>query len=262
VGASSANSFGAGSCPILEHPAPGSVLKRSMVGGLHAVLPTVPFWNGGASPLGRSAIFLYNTPMIRKKMLLINCYREEAEKKISGYRDWLRAGAVAAGLELTVRDVRDAGPFPGAKDFDAVVVSGSQKMVAAGEVETGLLEFLKYNRRPLLGICYGHQVLAAAFGAIVKKDAVKHLGDEDVRLLGRHELFAHLPPVFKMRESHEEIVMRGRELEKSFSLQAENGSGLVEAIVHRMVPLYGVQFHPEKSGEPGIRLLGNFLKLI
>jgi GMP synthase-like glutamine amidotransferase len=190
---------------------------------------------------------------MKKKLLLINCYREKAEEKIKGYHDWLNAGAAAAGIELAIREAADRQPLPDAKEFSALIVSGSQKMVGVNEVETGLLDFLKKNRRPLLGICYGHQVLARAFGCLVIKDGQKHLGDEEILLKKAEGLFSAFPPVFKMRESHEEIVVRD---------QAENTSGLAEAIVHRDYPLYGVQFHPEKSGEFGIQLLVNFLNML
>lgn len=199
---------------------------------------------------------------MKKKLLLINCYREKAEEKIKGYHDWLNAGAAAAGLDLAVRDALDREALPGAKGFSAVIVSGSQKMVGGSEFEAGLLDFLKNYRRPLLGICYGHQVLARAFGCLVVKDGQKHLGDEDILVKKADRLFSGLPGVFKMRESHEEIVVRDSVLEKNFLLLAENSAGLVEAIVHRDHPLYGVQFHPEKSREFGIKLLGNFLRLI
>ena len=135
-------------------------------------------------------------------------------------------------------------------------------MVAAGEVEPALLDLIRRSRRPLLGVCYGHQVLAAAFGARVIKDEVKHLGDEDIRVAAGHELFASLPAVFGMRESHEESVARDQDLDKNFMVLAESGPGRVEVIVHREQPFFGVQFHPEKSGEAGVKLLGNFLKQI
>ena len=195
-------------------------------------------------------------------ILLVNCYREKAEEKIGGYHEWLNAGAAACGLELAVRDAGDREPLPGAGEFSALIVSGSQKMVGAGEVEAGLLEFLKANRRPLLGICYGHQVLARAFGCLVIKDGQKHLGDEDILLKKAAGPLAAFPRIFTVRESHEEIVVRDQALEKNFLVLAENSSGLVEAIAHRDHPLYGVQFHPEKSGETGVRLLVNFLGLI
>lgn len=199
---------------------------------------------------------------MKKNLLLINCYREKAEEKIRGYHEWLEAGAAAAGMPLAVRDVSDRQPLPDAGEYSALLVSGSQKMVGDGEVEAGLLEFLAGNRRPLLGICYGHQVLARAFGCPVIRDGQKHLGDEDIVLKMADRLFSGFPGVFKMRESHEEIVARAGMPEKEFLVLAESPAGQVEAIVHREYPLYGVQFHPEKSGEPGLKLLVNFLKMV
>lgn len=196
------------------------------------------------------------------KILLINCYREEAEIKIAGYHEWLKAGAAAAGVELMVHDADDRQALPKSGEFSGLIVSGSQKMVGVDEVEAGLLEFLNKNRRPLLGICYGHQVLARAFGCLVKKDGRRHLGDEEIFIKKAQGLFSAFPPVFKMRQSHEEIVGRDGALGSHFRVLAENAAGRVEAIVHREYPLYGVQFHPEKSGQFGIRLLVNFLKII
>jgi len=178
------------------------------------------------------------------------------------YLAWLRAGTAAVGLDLDMVILADRDPLPAGRDLAAAVVSGSQKMVAAGETEPGLLEFMKNMRRPLLGICYGHQALAAAFGAPVRRDGHKHLGEEDVFVKKAAGLFAGFPNVFKMRQSHEEIVARDPALEKNFLVTALNGSGRVESIVHKEHPLYGVQFHPEKSGEMGVKLLVNFLKQI
>ncbi len=200
--------------------------------------------------------------LMKKKLVLVNCFRENAQDKIKGYHAWLKAGAAGAGIELAILDARDREALPLAGESSAVVVSGSQKMVGDNDAEAGLLDFLKKYRRPLLGICYGHQVLARAFGCRVKKDGQKHLGDEEIMLKKADALFAAFPAVFRMRESHEEIVARDGALDKNFLVLAENSTGLVEAIVHREHPFYGVQFHPEKSGEFGIRLLVNFLRLI
>ena len=70
------------------------------------------------------------------------------------------------------------------------------------------------------------------------------------------------PRHFPMSESHEEIVARDETLEKEFLVLAAGDSGRVEAVRHRDLPFYGVQFHPERSGDPGRRLLANFLGLI
>jgi GMP synthase-like glutamine amidotransferase len=199
---------------------------------------------------------------MKKNILLVNCYPERREEKIVGYREWLQAGAAAAGLGLAVQNAADNRALPAADDFDAVIITGSQKMVGDGVTEPGLLAFVLGCRRLLLGVCYGHQALAAAFGSLVKKDGQKHLGDEEIFLNKTDALFSNFPPVFKMAESHEEIVVRDNDLERNFMVLAESRLGLVEAIRHRDLPLYGVQFHPEKSGNLGIRLLENFLHMI
>lgn len=199
---------------------------------------------------------------MKMKLLLINCYRERADDKIAGYRDWLRAGAAAAGIGIEPVESDDSRPGSAGRSAAAAIVSGSQKMVGDDEAGAALLEFLAGWRRPLLGICFGHQALARAFGATVRRDVTKHLGAEEVRAGEGGGLFAGFPPVFPMHESHEEIVVRDAALERRFRVTAESGAGLVEAMVHRRRPLYGVQFHPERSGELGVKLLVNFLKMI
>ncbi|MBN2346547.1 MAG: gamma-glutamyl-gamma-aminobutyrate hydrolase family protein [Candidatus Aminicenantes bacterium] len=199
---------------------------------------------------------------MKRNLLLVNCYGEKAGEKIAGYREWLRAAAARAGIEETLREAADSEPLEASGDFAAVIISGSQKMAGSGEIEPGLLEFLQGNRRPLLGVCYGHQALARAFGARVQRGERKHLGDEEVLLNKTDPLLASFPHVFAMSESHEEIVARDNDLERGFMVLAENREGLVEAIRHREHPFYGVQFHPEKSGELGILLLVNFLNMI
>lgn len=196
------------------------------------------------------------------KLLLVNCYRESVEEKIAGYHDWLKAGGAAAGLELAVFDAPDRQPLPEGGEFAATIVSGSQKMISDGEIGPALAGFLREWRRPLLGICYGHQVLAAAFGAAVRRDSVSHLGDEEVLLREPGGIFAGFPARFPMRESHEEIVVGDAALAERFRVLAGNGCGLVEAIAHREFPLFGVQFHPERSGELGVKLLANFLSIV
>lgn len=197
-----------------------------------------------------------------REILLVNCYRERAAEKIAGYRAWLeQAAAAASGEKFVVREALAGQAWPGSRESAAVILSGSQKMVGDGEVEPSLLEFLAANRKPLLGVCYGHQALAAAFGAWVRRDLASHLGEETVRIAAGGGIFSGFPASFPMHESHEEIVVRDPALKRNFALLAESGSGLVEAIAHRERPLFGVQFHPERSGELGVRLLANFLRI-
>lgn len=194
-----------------------------------------------------------------KTVLLINCYHLEADEKILRYHEWIAAAARESGWELAVTETTDRRNLP-PEHFDFAIVSGSWKMVGEGDVEERLLRFVRRRRKPLLGVCYGHQALAHAFGARVVKDCVKHEGQEKIELRVPGELFAGFPPQFEMRESHEETVARDEALESSFAVTATGPGGTVESISHRLRPLFGVQFHPEESGAIGRQLLLNFLK--
>jgi GMP synthase-like glutamine amidotransferase len=193
------------------------------------------------------------------RVLLVNCYPTDAEVKIAGYRDALRRAAERAGVAIEVREEPDA-TLSGAPS-DLVVVSGSPKMVGEGQVEPALVELARSCAVPLLGICYGHQLLAHAFGATVRRDGLKHKGEEQVRLLKPGGLFEGFPASFPMHESHEEIVVRDEALHAIFEEIAESPEGGLEGIRHRDKPLFGVQFHPEQSGERGLQLLANFLRI-
>ena len=120
----------------------------------------------------------------------------------------------------------------------------------------------------IFGVLFGARHLDASerheglVAAVAVESLVKLVAFCTVGIFVTYGLFAGFPPVFPMLQSHEEIVLRDAGLEDGFRVLAESGAGLVEAIVHRRRPLYGVQFHPERSGELGVKLLANFLRMI
>jgi GMP synthase-like glutamine amidotransferase len=197
-------------------------------------------------------------------ILLVNCYQRAVAGKMDSYVEAVRQAAQGLALAPEFTQVAD-GDLPrtsgAGSDCGCVIVSGSHKMVGTGEITPELIDFLRRNRRPLLGICYGHQVLARAFGAGVIRDRAEHRGRERIFRRGASKLFAGFPAAFPMSESHREIVSRDDRLSSRFVVLAETGEGAVEAIRHRRFPLFGVQFHPERSGDAGVRLIANFLKI-
>lgn len=115
--------------------------------------------------------------------------------------------------------------------------------------------FVKNGEIPTLGICFGHQLMGMLHGArIFRGDPVRTT--IDIRLLKRDALFDGLEDTTQMAEDHTE----GITLPVSFIHLATSSSYAIEAMRHPVLPLWGVQFHPEVSGEKGQLLIGNFLK--
>jgi anthranilate synthase/aminodeoxychorismate synthase-like glutamine amidotransferase len=114
---------------------------------------------------------------------------------------------------------------------------------------------------PMLGICLGHQIIAAAFGAkIVRATEPMHGRTSAVEHNGTG-VFAGLPSPLTAGRYHSLVVER-ETLPPEIEVTAWTTDGEVMAIVHRELPIVGLQFHPESIlTESGYDLLAGFLRL-
>jgi len=121
------------------------------------------------------------------------------------------------------------------------------------------------GRCPVLGVCLGHQGIAAAFGGrVVRADRLMHGKAGPVAHDG-DDLFAGIPSPFPAMRYHSLIVERASlpaELViTAWSDDRPQGPEIM-ALRHRTLPVHGVQFHPESIGTAhGKLLLENFLRL-
>ncbi|SLM49368.1 aminodeoxychorismate synthase, subunit II [Nitrospira japonica] len=117
------------------------------------------------------------------------------------------------------------------------------------------------GRVPLLGVCLGHQSLAAAFGGeVVRADRLMHGKTSMVRHDGK-TLFRDLPNPFEATRYHSLVVKRAT-LPACFDVSAETAEGEIMGLRHKSLRAEGVQFHPESIlTAAGKDLLRNFLKL-
>ena len=138
-------------------------------------------------------------------------------------------------------------PTDGEWVFDGVIISGSQ--VSVYEDQEWIHELTDWVRTvhaggiPILGICWGHQFLAQAFGGrIVAMDAYE-LGYESIRQVAESQLLGDIPTEFVAFETHSDRVY---ELPESATVLAENDVGIQAFALGRS---YGIQFHPEYDME-------------
>jgi anthranilate synthase/aminodeoxychorismate synthase-like glutamine amidotransferase len=112
---------------------------------------------------------------------------------------------------------------------------------------------------PTLGVCLGHQAIAAAFGGrVVRADAPRH-GKSSLVTHDGSGLFAGLSVPFEAGRYHSLVADRAS-LPPTLKVTAWTDDGTVMGLAHVDRPLFGVQFHPESVLTPqGARLLANFV---
>jgi len=149
--------------------------------------------------------------------------------------------------------------------FDGLILSGSEAMLSEHPTQQEFaptMSTLRRCRKPILGICYGHQLLGATFGGTVIRLPQKIEGFHPVTLLNQDPLFDELPRSFQAAQSHSEVV---ESLMPDFHHLARAEAYPIEAFRHRSRPIWGVQFHPERTTEEhpfGRKILLNFTRIV
>ena len=118
------------------------------------------------------------------------------------------------------------------------------------------------EKKPILGVCLGHQAIGAVFGAnIIKAKELMHGKTSEINHDGNF-LFEGMPQNFIATRYHS-LVIEEKTLSKDFIVNARTEDGSIMGIQHSKLNVSGVQFHPESiMTEDGKKLLSNFLNTI
>lgn len=143
---------------------------------------------------------------------------------------------------------------------DRVLISPGPCSPAEAGVSLGMIAAFA-GKKPIFGVCLGHQSIGHHFGGrVVRADRLMHGKTSPIRHRGT-DLFKGLPQDFKATRYHSLLVERAS-LPSCLEVTAETAEGEIMGLRHRTLPIWGVQFHPESiATEHGMNILKNFLSL-
>ena len=117
------------------------------------------------------------------------------------------------------------------------------------------------GKLPILGVCLGHQSIGQAFGGKVVRAREPVHGKAEEIVHDRSSLFRGMSQPLLAGRYHS-LVVADRGLPRELEVSARTRDGIVMALRHKTLPVFGVQFHPESILTPdGQTLLRNFLEV-
>ena len=145
-----------------------------------------------------------------------------------------------------------------AENCIGIVISGAPILITEVDNSRFLdkLQWIKTIQIPVFGICFGHQIVGLMYGAFGSRQRE----DRDWQTIERLvdcPLLDKLPDTFEMMEDHCESIS----IPAGFELVATSDWCVNECMMHKEKPFFGVQFHPEVSGNLGTLLFENFVHI-
>lgn len=155
--------------------------------------------------------------------------------------------------EMTVAQIEKLNP-------DTIVISpGPGKPCEAGNIEEVIKYF--YNKKPILGVCLGHQAICEAFGSKITYAKELMHGKSSIIELYDDNIFKGIDKQTRVARYHS-LAVEKETLAKELKVIALSDDGQVMAVKHNDYPVYGLQFHPESIlTDQGKLMIKNFLEV-
>jgi len=172
--------------------------------------------------------------------------------------------------QLIVRRIRDLGVYaelmhPEDVSIDdlhsviGIILSGGPNSVYDQGAPT-MPDFILDQHIPILGICYGMQLIAYTLGGKVEGHEKKEYGLTELHVSESNPLTDGLPEAFSVWMSHGDQVT---DLPKGFLKLASSKTTNIAMMMHQTKPIYGIQFHPEvRHTTHGLEIIDNFITRI
>jgi len=140
----------------------------------------------------------------------------------------------------------------------AIVLSGGPRSVLEVDSPKIDIHFLIRKKKPILGICYGHQLVAQVLGGRVNRGSIGEYGLTGFIKVDRSPLFNSLPSRFTVWMSHWDVVEKPP---PGFKVIGISENGHIAAMENDELSILTLQFHPEvRHTEYGIDIIRNFIR--
>jgi len=197
-------------------------------------------------------------------LIINNYYRETNLKKINQVSQALRKAGkgkheIWRFSEINEKSIKN--------DIEAIVLSGSAAHLQnpdQASMYSAESEIIRKVEIPILGICFGHQLIGNAFGSQVHTLPQPIRRFISVKIIEPNEIFSSWKKGSELTlcESHQDCLTN---VPEGFVSLAESESCEIEAMKHRRRPIYGVQAHVERATNEhpdGIKILENFISKV
>lgn len=185
---------------------------------------------------------------MKTRILIVDC----GSRKVPDIDYMLKDMSIPADI-IRLNDITEVDA-----KYHGIIVSGAPILLTEINPAPYLKKFeiLLNSGLPLLGICFGHQLLGMSFGAEINR-CKEDRDIQTIHIKGLHDLFDGFGLWETFMEDHCECIS----LPENFKLMGSSVICENEAMQHNTKKLFGVQFHPEVSGENGKKLFSNFIKI-
>ena len=186
------------------------------------------------------------------KLLIFDNYDSFTYNLVHAFRSLGVVPDVIRNDKITVEEVGD---------YDKIVISPGPGIPS----EAGILpELLKVwsPKKPILGVCLGHQAIGENFGAkLLNLPEVYHGLATDIDITDREDyLFKGLPERIKVGRYHSWVIDNEDFPDEELVITAKDDKGLIMGVRHKDYDVRGVQFHPESILTPdGLKILENWI---
>jgi len=185
-------------------------------------------------------------------LLMIDNYDSFTYNLVQYFGELGEAVKVYRNDRITVKEIEELDP-------DRIVISPGPCTPGEAGISIDVIRYFA-GKKPVLGVCLGHQSIGAAFGGdIINAPQLMH-GKTSLIYHDGKTIFEGLPNPFEATRYHSLIIKR-ETLPESLDVSAWTKDGEIMGVRHREYVIEGVQFHPESIlTTVGKDLLRNFLK--